>query len=754
MSITWQNQIKNRSCEKHAASSIRRFLLVLGCLIIIFQLIGGNLPEKVSPAILLSQFTADSIHVDGIAESVWNKARFSPIAIPMNSKLSAPAPECKSSGNVRSMWDGALLYLLIEVTDADVNIAGKNPADKDGVEIYFDLWNDKYPKNLEDDGIIRISCDGELSGNGVHADRLKSYAATYRYNNEKVKIGYTVELAIHIGGVPMKNGSSMGIDFCINDAVTPENKVRNRIFWSDGDNRGLDDNSRWGNVTFSGYEDKMSKAPDTYQLSTNIKKAEKLSRGIWVNEENLEKALDLAKKSIESKSQTLIDKGNTSLVHAIKALRRKGKYSDPYDLPEINYLPDPFTFMNNKKVKSVEDWNLRRMEIKDLAQYYEYGFMPGAPEKVWAAVTENGLIVSVQDKGKTATFDALLTVPTEAQCDRKGPYPVVVSIDFWKMKPSEIYLKAGYAVLSVIYSNIASDNNKHTGAFYELYPYDVATGKDAGTLLAWAWGASRGADALQFLTKSDPAFTNTFDLTKLVISGFSRCGKAALFAGLMDERFGVVNPGASGCGGAAVYRYISFGNKAHIQAPFGNQYSWGTSPGCEVLGDKVRHQGHNSNEMLSRFLDPDRIYKTNTNGYGERLPYDHHEIIAAIAPRAVIITNSNDDYANNAEGDCIGLEGAKPVFQFLNASQNLALNIRTTGEKSPWGGTDGHWLSNDQIKNLIDFSNMVFYGTALSEEQKVKFYSNPYIPTFNSYYGGVKSMMPWIESVTQVKSVK
>ncbi|MBN2419254.1 MAG: hypothetical protein JXL81_07705, partial [Deltaproteobacteria bacterium] len=341
----------------------------------------------------------------------------------------------------------------------------------------------------------------------------------------------------------------------------------------------------------------------------------------------------------------------------------------------------------------------------------------------------------------TGAVTGQLTLPTVEQCGKTGPYPVIVSIDFWPAKPSEIYLRSGYAVLSITYSSVASDNYDHTGAFYTLYPYDVTKGNDAGTLLAWAWGASRGVDALFYLDKNNPDFKNRLDLKKLVVTGFSRCGKAALAAGLLDDRFGVVSPGASGCGGAAAYRYQSSGNV----------YEWGVSPGNEVLGDKIRHQGHNSNEMLARFLNYPRIYKTSTFGYGERLPYDHHEIIAAIAPRAVLVTTANDDYANNAEGDAIGLEGAKPVYRFLGAEKNLGLNIRTTGEKNPWGFGDGHWQSDDQVKNLVDFANMVFFGTALSEEQEKLFYSNPYYSTFDKYYGGIRDMMPWLKKVPVLK---
>jgi endo-1,4-beta-xylanase len=702
---------------------------------------------------LFSQFTAAAIKVDGVSEAAWDKAGQSRIGISMTGNLSATASDCPTYGDVRSLWDGALLYLLIDVSDADVTSAGRRPADKDGIEIYFDLWNDKVPKYEEDDGIIRISCEGELTGSGVYTDRLKAYAATSRFNSEKVKTGYTVELAINIGGVKMENGSEIGIDFGINDAVSPANTLKYRVFWNNGNNKALDDNSKWGVISLNGYDGKTPKVPETFVLQSNIKKAESLTRGIWVSESELDKALSKAKTGILATSQKKIDAANTLLERAINNLRRSGKYPDPFDLKAVNYLPDPFTFINGKKVETTTDWSNRRKEIIDLVQYYEYGYMPAAPEAVTASLTGPNVTITIQDKATTASFNARLTVPTVEQCGKPGPYPVIVSIDFAATAGNAIYLNAGYAVLSLAYGSIASDNKEHKGAFYTLYPYDVTTGHDAGTLLAWAWGASRGIDALIWLSKNNSSYANTFDLDKLVVTGFSRCGKATLVAGLMDERFGVVNPGASGSGGAAVYRYDSFGNTPFRSAPFGNVYPWGVSTGCEVLGDRIRHQGHNSNEMLARFLNPGRIYKTNTYGYGERLPYDHHEIIAAIAPRAVLITSADNDYANGAEGDCISVEGAKPVFSFLNASQNLAINLRRTDINSPQPG-GGHRLDNQQISNLVTFSNMVFYGSPLPEELKNKIYTNPYYPTFDTYYGGLKSMMPWLNSVPGTAATK
>jgi hypothetical protein len=100
------------------------------------------------------------------------------------------------------------------------------------------------------------------------------------------------------------------------------------------------------------------------------------------------------------------------------------------------------------------------------------------------------------------------------------------------------------------------------------------------------------------------------------------------------------------------------------------------------------------------------------------------------------------------------MEAARSVFRFLGADQNLALNLRRSDKNDPKANAMSHSLDNNQIKNLVDFSNMVFYGSPIQEEQKEKFYTNPYLPTFDKYYDGVGAMMPWLKSMPQTSLSK
>jgi|GEM_PF-694604 len=716
---------------------------------------------------LNAQFSETPPTVDGIPESLWDKATPSRIATCMNPALTAPATNCATSGTVQALWNGPVLYLLFRVSDPDVTTSAASVTNRSSVQIFVDQYNDKFPKFEEDDSTITITAAGQQSGNATNAGltiyptswsyHLKSYAAALT-GPQGAPTGYNVEVAWYIGDRPLINGTRLGMEFAVYAASSATKTNLYRLYWNSVASKGTDDNTGWGEVILDGYDGTSAMQLNTFMLNTNVAKANALVRGIWKDESALNTAVTVATNAqATATTQAVVDSANLALDTALRGLRRKGKYPDPYDLPQVNTLPDPFTFFDGTKVKTLADWTRRKAEIKDLAQYYEFGYIPAPPQSLTAASTSatgyKTIAVNITDGGNSASFNARLTLPTGSAGGKSAPYPVIVQFDIFPTTGSTTYTNAGYAVLSVPvadytqfgFPGIASDDGNHTGAYFKLYPYDLASGKDAGVLMAWAWGGSRGVDALQYLGANDPAYANLLDLNKLVVTGFSRYGKAALVAGFLDERFKVTAPGGSGSGGAAPYRYSSFGNTPFRSgAALGNIYPWGRSPGAEEMGDHVRHQTHNSNEMIRRFLNDTvpaavepRMYKTDTWGYGGRLPFDHHTEIAAIAPRAVLIDNTNDDYADNAEGDAIGYEGAMPVYKFLGAPQNLALDI--------FMGGGGHSLKPSQAQNIVNFSNFVLFGTSLAPDVQTQLTTDPYLNAgiYDTYYGGLKTMAPW-----------
>src|SRR5947209_2674631 len=93
------------------------------------------------------------------------------------------------------------------------------------------------------------------------------------------------------------------------------------------------------------------------------------------------------------------------------------------ELAEIKELPNPFTFADGSPVRTQEDWQRRRAEIKHLFQDYVYGQLPPKPQKMTIQrgerVTDEANQVTIQDlqvklehEGKTFTLNVRIALPT------------------------------------------------------------------------------------------------------------------------------------------------------------------------------------------------------------------------------------------------------------------------------------------------------------------------------------------------------
>src|SRR5688572_18816771 len=75
-------------------------------------------PTKPVNNLLEAKFTPAPITIDGLAEPAWDAAPAAPLAHAYNPAMTGPPiAACAASGEVRALWDGAVLYLLVSVTD-------------------------------------------------------------------------------------------------------------------------------------------------------------------------------------------------------------------------------------------------------------------------------------------------------------------------------------------------------------------------------------------------------------------------------------------------------------------------------------------------------------------------------------------------------------------------------------------------------------------------------------------------------------
>lgn len=183
-----------------------------------------------------------------------------------------------------------------------------------------------------------------------------------------------------------------------------------------------------------------------------------------------------------------------------------------------------------------------------------------------------------------------------------------------------------------------------TAAYGEIEPDEPGRWKDGvrglgkepgpgdwGAVGAWAWGLSRAMDCLERQERVDAA--------RVVVSGFSRLGKAALWAGAQDERFAAVVSNASGAGGIALSRRI-----------FG-----------ERTGDLVTRFPHWFAGNWKQYADKEA-----------EQPFDQHQLAALIAPRPLMATSGTEDLWADPRGEFLTLQAAAPVYAFLAAEEKKA----------------------------------------------------------------------------------
>lgn len=384
-------------------------------------------------------------------------------------------------------------------------------------------------------------------------------------------------------------------------------------------------------------------------------------------------------------------------------------------------LPDPLTFNSGKKVKSVTEWERRRKEILETMTREMYGVSPEPPGNVRFEVfeedkkalggkaTRRQVTVHMTEKGKQTQFDLLIYIPNQA----KHPVPAIIGLNFignqaihadpgirltttWVensgMFPCaadgratdacrgvnasqwavDSILARGYALVTLYREEVASDRKAQafqTGV-HTLYPELQQRQDNFGTIAAWAWALSRGMDYLET--------DNDIDAKRVAVFGFSRLGKAALWAGATDQRFAAVLSNESGAGG-------------------GKQFRRGVGEDINRLCTVFPH-------WFARNLGK---YK----GKDTELPFDQHFVLALIAPRPVYLATAEDDKNADPPGEFATARAADAVYRFLgtNGFPNgpfPALNQPLTGQIGFHIRPEGHDVKMFDWIQFLNFSDL------------------------------------------------
>jgi hypothetical protein len=366
-------------------------------------------------------------------------------------------------------------------------------------------------------------------------------------------------------------------------------------------------------------------------------------------------------------------------------------------LPVRAELPDVMVMNDGTRVRTSEQWEKRRGEIKRILEYYAVGQMPPPPGNVRGSEVQSQLVLDGKVKYRLVrlTFgpdeklelnigiftpthapgpfpaiiwqspeppggprlprsppgpnqgrgqDVLLIVGRPASggnprvSTTRAGRPTAVTAEEIAKDRSDLFSR-GYALVMFNNNDCAEDTTLREldGSFTFRHTrfYPAYPGYDWGILGGWAWGASRVADYLQ----TDPSI----DGSKLIITGASRAGKSSMIAAAFDERL-MGAPVVTGGGGVGAYRYAGADGSESLDAMEKKYPNWFSPHLHEFWGQR------------------------------EKLPFDEHWFLALCAPRPFIALEGDADTISLPQAVEQSIRAAWPAYEFFGVKDHLGVH--------------------------------------------------------------------------------
>lgn len=381
-----------------------------------------------------------------------------------------------------------------------------------------------------------------------------------------------------------------------------------------------------------------------------------------------------------------------------------------------NQLPDLLMAASGKRITSKAAWEqVQRPYILKLFQQNVYGRMPGKPRNIYYCLMEmdtaalNGKAIRKQvtihfTKEEGPVMNLVMYLPKLTK-----KVPVFIGLNFlsnpsidddiailpsaYVIKKNEVPVEAkrgeqsrrwplqeiinnGFGVATAFYQDIEPDNADgwKTGIRTTLQKELDIQPEEWGAIGAWAWGLSRIQDYLET--------DGLVDASKTIVTGHSRLGKAALWAGVNDKRFAIVISNNSGEGGAALARR-----------------NYGET--MEYMNKTFPHW----------FIEKYKSYSR----HPENMPVDQHMLLSLIAPRPVYVASAIEDKWSDPKGEFLSLKKAEPAYKLyglplLHVSSWPGINHPVGSKYMHYHIRSGkHDILLYDWKQYIDFAKKYFW---------------------------------------------
>lgn len=335
-------------------------------------------------------------------------------------------------------------------------------------------------------------------------------------------------------------------------------------------------------------------------------------------------------------------------------------------------LPALLVSESGKKIASSDEWErVRRPELMKIFADQMYGAIPSDPSvKSSCQLIEESanalggkairkqikLTMSNGRESKEAIL--LIYIPKRKQGEKvpvmlglnfQGNQTVdmdeaIIPTDVWGLKDktskyprgaqstrwcAEYLIDNGFALVTACYHNFYPDDpsmeKESILPLFSDYQKSKGTPEAPQAIAAWAYGLNRIMDYIEQEPSLNP--------NQVVLTGHSRLGKAALWAGASDCRYAIVVSNNSGCGGAALSKRVYGETIARITTAFPHWF-------C-----------------------------LNYNQYANKeasMSFDQHQLLALIAPRPLYVASATDDQWADPKGEFLAARETAAVYSLYS----------------------------------------------------------------------------------------